>query len=340
MDRIDRFAKEMEKVDYYISNPLDFLYEHIDSPTSAEIIECYRFICCNNRDFVKKHREYLESLEECISGVRPLKKVSKDLEEPTEVIRSERHIEDEDISEAIDYVTYCNFVTELDVFLDTLTREDIIRLKLHFLREVNLHEAIIREEILKNPLANLSRLQGEYCFYKEVLERLKLYTKRHEEEASKTEVIDSSNIILLPTNKSSYLLGDISNYPERSREIKIAFDKIIEGYFLQTKDLKAIEGKKDSLYEYRNPNGLRILYVVKNNYIFITSLFFKDKQKSTRINGYYDDALNRYYSVSDYLMNNINNPDFYIEQAELVGQIYSFLETNMVVNKRLGDKNE
>ena len=340
MDRIDRFAKKMKKIDYYISNPLDFLYEHIDNPTSAEIIECYRFICFNNRDFLKKHSEYLEKLEEYIRSLRPLKKVSKDLEENEEVKSLERHIEDKDISEAIDYVTYCNFETELDIFLDTLTREDIIRLKLHFLREVNLHKAIIREEILKNPLVDLSKLQEEFSFYNEILERLKLYTKIYEEQTSKTEAIDISNIILLPANKSSYLLGDISNYPERSREIKIAFDKIIEGYFLQTKDLKTIEGRKDNLFEYRNPNGLRILYVVKNNYIFITSLFFKDKQKSTRINGYYDDALNRYYSVSDYIMNNINNPDFYIEQAELVGQIYSFLETNMVVSKRLGDKNE
>lgn len=337
MDRIDKFAKEMEKIDYYIANPLDFLYEHIENPTLQEIVECYRYIYLNNQEMIQTHREYLKHLQEYIANVRPLHK-----EEYKQPEKAEREVitvkqDDKDLSEAIDYVTYCNFDKELDIFLDTLTDDDIIRLKLHFLKEIKLHQLIIREAILEDSFADIKELQSELMIYSEILERLKQYTKKSDTLDNNTEAINNSNIILMPNSQSTYLLEDIKRYPERCKEIKNAFDKIIEGYFLQTKDLKAIEGAKENLYEYRNPNGLRILYFVKNNLILISSLFFKDKQKSTRITAYYDEAHSRYYNTYNYILSNVNNPDFYIEQAELVGQIYSFLEANMVVSKGLGD---
>ena len=338
MDRVDKFALEMEKVDYYIYNPLSFIYEHIDDPTSSEIIECYKYIYLNNKEMIRKFREYLKGLEDKIKSVKPLvlEHNSDTKEEKIEEVT--KRVEDKDLSDVIEFITYCNFDTELDIFLDTLSKDDILRIKLYFLREVKLYEEVISDTILNDYSADVSKLQSELKVYKEVLNRLIKYTKKEEVlEESKTE---QSNIIILPSKKSSYLLQDIKEYSERSKEIKNAFDKIIEGYFLRTKDLKPIREAQDSLYEYRNPNGIRILYFVKGNYIFITSLFFKDKQKSTRISSYYDEAHNRYYNAYNYVMDNLNNPDFYIEQAELVGQIYSFLEANMVVSKRLGDKND
>lgn len=343
MDRIDKFASEIENVEDFISKPLDFLYEHIDNPTSSEIIECYRFICLNNRRALEVQREYLKHLEKYIADVKPLSLGKNDVslkteDVPRDVVSNKKN--SKDISEMIDYVTYCNIDTELDAFLETLSYEDIMALKLYFLKEIRLHEDIIKEAIMEDANAQVGALQSELSVYRDILNHLKQYNKRSEQKTCEDNSNDISNIILLPSNRSSYIFEDIVKYPEKSKEIKNAFDKIIEGYFLQTKDLKAIVGVKDSLFEYRNPNGLRVLYIVKNNFIFIVSLFFKDKQKSIKISGFYEEALKRFNNSVNYVVDNINNPDFYIEQAELVGQVYSFLENNMVAYKRLGDHDE
>ncbi len=338
MDRIDKFEQEMESINYYISNPLDFIYERIEDPTSSEIIECYRFIYYSNKIVIERQRDYLKQLEDKINGVRPLVREHTDIEVEENNEEVVRKRENRDFSNLVEYITYCNFDTELDTYLETLSKDDIVRLKIYFLKEIKLYEAIIKDTVLGDYTADISSLQSELSVYKEILEHLKDFSKK--EEVLESKEVENSNIIILPSKRSSYLLEDIRTYGERSKEIKTAFDKIVEGYFLKTKDIKAIREAKENLYEYCNPNGLRILFFVKNNYVFIASLFFKDKQKSTRISGYYDDAHNRYYSAFDYIVNNLNNPDFYIEQAELVGQIYTYLEANMVITKRLGDKNE
>ena len=339
MDRIDRFAKEMEKINYFILNPLDFLYEHMENPSLTEIIECYKYICDNNQKNIQTSETYLQSLESHILGVRPIQREKNEIEENNVDYNLERR-ETKDITDAIKYVTYCDLNTELNSFLDSMTLEDIVRLKLYFLKEITFIKKVISEAILEDPLADISSLQTELTNYKNILDSLKKYTSKCEEKVNVTDIVNSSNIILLPSLNTSYFYQDIMQYPDRSREIKIAFDKIVDGYFLQTKDLRTIECAKENLFEYRNPNGIRVLYIVKGNLVLITSLFFKDKQKSTKISAYYEEAQKRYYAIYDYVLNNANNPDFYIEQAELVGQIYSFLETNMVVSKRLGDLNE
>jgi hypothetical protein len=63
----------------------------------------------------------------------------------------------------------------------------------------------------------------------------------------------------------------------------------------------------------------------------------KDKQKSSRISNEYDEAISRYYSVRNYVVDNFNNPDFHIEQQELVGEIYELLDVP-TLSKKVGDE--
>lgn len=340
MDRIDEFSKLMEGIDYYINNPLDFIYEKLEDPTLGEIIECMRYIAYNNNIAVMSKTEYLASLHKHIEEARPLQDFIPQVEEAPKIESPSNPVaKPKDISEEIEYITYCNFDTELSLFLDTLSKEEIIRLKLEFLKHILLLKKMIKEFAIETPTADLSNMQEELKIYEEILSRIKEYGRR-QEVTTTTETQQISNIILLPNAKTSYLLQDIAGYQDYSKEIKIAFDKIIEGYFLQTKDLKAIRGMKENLFEYTHPNGLRILYIVKNNLILICSLFFKDKKKSTKISSEYDEAQNRFYASIDYVLENIDNPDFYIEQAELIAQIYTYLENHMSYTKKVGDSNE
>ena len=63
-----------------------------------------------------------------------------------------------------------------------------------------------------------------------------------------------------------------------------------------------------------------------NNNIAICSIFYKDKQKSTKIANNYEEALNRYKNNKTYIEENITNPDFLIEQNEFIAHIRTILE--------------
>lgn len=342
MDRIDVFAKSMENIDYFITTPMDFIYEQLGDPAFDEVIECMRFVVHNNNQVIQNKKEHLKSLREYIESAKPLDEFKPEeaisVAEEYEVSKHSKKVKD--ISEVIDYVTYCDLDTELFLYLDTLSKEEYIRLKLYFLEQVLIFKKLIKEAVVKTPTFDVKSLQEELKVFEDILHRLKDYGHQEEVTTSLEKVDTPSNIIILPSGKTSFLLRDIEQYPDYSKEIKIAFDKIIDGYFLQTKDLKAINGTKESVYEYRTPSGLRILYVVKNNLILVCSLFYKDKQKSIRIASEYEEAQNRFYAGIEYVLANVNNPDFYIEQAELIAQVYNFLENHMSYSKKVGDNNE
>ena len=63
----------------------------------------------------------------------------------------------------------------------------------------------------------------------------------------------------------------------------------------------------------------------------------KDKQKSSRIANEYEEAITRYYKVRNYIVENFNNPDFHIEQAELIGELFQVLE-GTTLSKKVGDE--
>ena len=87
---------------------------------------------------------------------------------------------------------------------------------------------------------------------------------------------------------------------------------------------------------YKHPNGIRVLYLVQGSIIIICSLFMKDKQKSTRIANEYEEAISRFYESEQYILENFNNPDFHIEQAELVGEIFTLLD-GITLSKKVGE---
>ena len=189
---------------------------------------------------------------------------------------------------------------------------------------------------MNNPIADISTLQDNLNTYELVLEFMN-NVKETEELEEDISNENYSNIVIAPKNQmTTYLYEDISEYPERIKEIKLIFEKIVDGYFLKTKDTKAIEGYQEKLYEYKHPNGIRILYLVSGNIITICSLFMKDKQKSTKIANEYDEAIKRYYESKEYITENFNNPDFHIEQAELVGKIFSLFD-GIALSKKVGE---
>lgn len=337
MSRIEQFEKEMKDIDYYITSPTSFLYDKIEDPNIQEIVECTRSIAINNYFYILDKKEEIERLQKQIASAQP---VTEQIEEPkpkqeepsTEItsVQTKR-----DLKDIIELVIYSLLDDDAKRVLETLTQEEYKQVKLQIYRLILATKLEIRDTIRTNPTANILSLQDNLNSYEIILDVLNEHEIKKEEEQQ--ELLGTSNIIVAPNKKNStYLYEDIENYPERYKEIKLIYEKIIDGYFLRTKDTKPIEGYQENLYEYKHPNGIRILYVVEHGLIIICSLFMKDKQKSTRISNEYDEAINRYYEVKDYILENYNTTDFYIEQAELVGEIFQILD-GISLTKKVGE---
>lgn len=226
---------------------------------------------------------------------------------------------------------------EIAPFLGNLTTEDINNLKVAIFKNILKIEQKVKFSIVLNPSENISDLQTQLASYKNLLKKLSKVGIDLEKEETEQKV--SSNIILVPSiHNSSCLLEDIKEYPEKKNEIKKMFEKVMSGYFLETNDTKSLMDK-EKLCEYKHPNGIRILYrIMPDNYYAICSLFFKDKQKSTLINQYYEEAIKRFNNAKS-VLENYKSPDFQIEQAEWLGELYAYFEEgkNLNFNKK-GEK--
>jgi len=88
----------------------------------------------------------------------------------------------------------------------------------------------------------------------------------------------------------------------------------------------------EKLYEYKRTNGIRVMFVKRGNEIYICSLFYKDKQRSTKITSYYEEAIRRFNSFIN--TQDITSPDFEIEQKELIGLIYGEIEPSTSLTKK------
>ena len=188
-------------------------------------------------------------------------------------------------------------------------------------------EAEIKKVLLHNSTTSVANLQKQIKEYREIL--VLINNKENELEIEEISFKDSKyNLIIAPNLKNgTYLYDDISQFPEQFKEIKNSIDKISSLYFLSTHDNKSLTGEYDKVSEYKHPNGIRIMYIKEGNNIIVTSLFYKDKQKSTKIDLYYEEAINRYMRCKQYIFDNLNNPNFIIEQKELLGEIFSLLES-------------
>lgn len=335
LDRVEQFEREMQNVDFYISRPTSFLYEKIADPTLQEIVECTRAIVANNYYYLQDKKEELEKINESLSKTQDITETTTPKETPNieETPIPKRQFRD--LTEIIELVIYSCLSDETMLILKTLSNEDYLRVKLHIYKLIIETKKQIKMSILTNPIASIKKLQEDLNNYELILEVLKDFELESKQEEQIPQ--EYSNIIIVPNGKNStYLYEDIIEFPERTKEIKLILEKIIDGYFLKTKDTKSIEGYQDNLYEYKHPNGIRVLYIVTGNIITICSLFMKDKQKSTKIASEYDEAISRYYNSIEYIKNNFSNPDFHIEQAELIGEIFSLLD-GISFSKKVGE---
>ena len=220
--------------------------------------------------------------------------------------------------------------------LETQSHEDIVRIKLHFYKMIIETKKAIREAVLYNPQEDIRELQSNLDTNTLIVDTISELEKK--EEIVVQEEKEYSYVVFAPNgHRSTYFYDDVYEIPDKNKEIKLILDKLIDGYFLKTKDTKGIEGYQENLYEYKHPNGIRVLYVVEGNIIIIWTLFKKDKQKSSRIANEYDEAITRYYKVREYIIENFNNPDFHIEQAELIGELFQVLE-GTTLSKKVGDE--
>lgn len=335
MERIEKFEKMVSKVDDFIQGATSFLYDHIDDPSTQEIIECTRAIVCSNQEYLDKRETSIEKLRQTMAAVSPITQSIVEPSLPTKKEVTPRR-EYKSIQELIDLITYSYLDEETMRILETQSHEDIVRIKLHFYKLIIETKKTIREIMLYNPQEDIRELQSNLETYTLIVDTISELEKK--EEIVEQEEKEYSNVVFAPNgHRSTYFYDDVYEFPDKSKEIKLIMDKLIDGYFLKTKDTKSIEGFQESLYEYKHPNGIRVLYVVEGNIIIICSLFMKDKQKSSRIANEYEEAVTRYYKVKSYIVENFNNPDFHIEQAELIGEIFQVLE-GTTLSKKVGDE--
>lgn len=333
--RIEKFERLTEEIDYYINNPTNFLYEHIEDPNLQEIVECTRAIALNNYAYIEKKKSDVTELRTLIKNAKPIIE-TKEVKESLPDLETEPEKKSADLTELLELVIYSCLEDDYNKLLEQISQEDIKLLKFEVYKLILETKRSIKTAIMLNQMTDISKLQDNLNTYELVLENL-MSIKRRQVTAEIEVNKEYSNIVIAPKNKTNtYLYEDISEYPERIKEIKLIFEKIVDGYFLKTKDTKSIEGYQENLYEYKHPNGIRILYLVNGNIITICSLFMKDKQKSTRIANEYEEAIKRYYESYDYITKNFDNPDFHIEQAEMVGKIFSLFE-GITLTKKVGE---
>lgn len=336
MERVEKFEREVGKLDTFIQASTSFIYDHIEDPSTQELVECTRAVVYCNLNYLARKEETVEKLRQTMATVAPITAsiVEPSLPVAKDKVSPKQH---KNIQELIDLVTYSYLDEETMRILETQSHIDIVRIKLHFLRLIIQTKQAIKESVISNPQANISELQSDLDTYTLIVETISELEKK-DQIVEVEEDKPYSNIILAPNeHRSTYILEDISEFPDKSKEIKLIMDKVIDGYFLKTKDTRGIEGYQENLYEYKHPNGIRVLYVVEGNIIIVCSLFMKDKQKSSRIANEYDEAITRYYKVRNYIIENFNNPDFHIAQQELVGEVYELLD-GPTLSKKVGDE--
>jgi len=327
--------KKLKEIDYFVTDVYDFIYDEIPDATNQIIVECLRAINEYNNEFLTKRRETLIRLKDGMASSKEITSEQTTQEEKVEDYSIQPSYQQESsVKTYIELLEFSSLDESTRKKLQGLTSDDVKQIKFYFYLEKKTLEDKIRDFIISNPLSDITIYTNKLNKINDIFAFLK--SIKQDEVETIEEIIEESNIILVPHGNTSYFNEDIQKFSAKRKEIKLAFDKIIEGYFLKTRDTKPLEGYQD-LYEYRHPNGIRILYTAEGGMIYICSLFYKDKRKSIRIDGYYAEAIKRYQSNKSYIQANLENPQFYIEQAELVGQVNQTLEIGQSLAKK-GDE--
>ncbi len=320
----------------YIESPANFVYcDELQLPDNIElneehIMDILNHIAEHNKECVDKIKYKNEKITKLINQDEKQKEEQQTKTEQAVIKR-----EYKDVDSKLDILLYSYGEDDYEKTLLSIPTHEIIHIKLAILKKINELKKQIKLELIYNPLFNISNIQEEIDVYGKILSSFDLLTNKEEIIEEENDSYNP-NIIFLKNKDTSYIYEDLSECIEENKEIKKGFNKVLSGYFLTTKDLTPIRNY-DKMYEYKNPNGLRVLYfVLPNNYVAISKIFLKDKNRSKKISSNYEDAYQRFIQQKEYIINNLNNPDFLIDQSLLVGELVTLIEDGIIL-KKVGD---
>lgn len=336
MDKYDKFAKDIQNIGY-ITTPYEVIYDYIPDASTFDIIEGLRIILVHNhRITLDLDKENIDMKQMMLDAgllevvPEPAQPVAK--REPVD--KSHTYPQNTQATQIIDSIKYFSSNEEFANNTKNLSKEGIALVKLHLLKLIKQLEKKIRTKVAIDPLSDTDKERLQILTYKGFLEELMLEQDILVEEEEKKTPTRGERIILLPHGQNStYILEDIQNYSESYDEIYLAFENIMSKRFLGSKSIKSIKDMGDKLYEYTRTNGIRVLFIKRGNDIYICSLFYKDKQRSTKISANYDEAIKRFNTFMS-TCESVTSPDFDIEQKELIGQIYSEIEPSQTLTMK------
>ena len=215
----------------------------------------------------------------------------------------------------------------IEALINMIKKEYITAVKISLICQKKLLKNKIIELLSEDPLHDIRNYQERILKIDYILIEL---NDKEEIISEQQELDDTIKLIILPKDIStSYLLEDIKNYSSRYDIITNALKKLYSKLKFKTSGLRSINSI-EKLYEYRETNGLRILFFSPGENIFIiTSLFFKDQQRSIKINNVYLLAKTRFESYNqDAYDEYLKNQDFQIEA------INNELKTDSIILRR------
>lgn len=326
---LNNFKQKLEKEDY-ISQPFTYIDSSCPEAYEQNIdFDCIALIIEHNYSIIEKLRNHYNELYEIVENAKNIDEIEyiTPEEAPKSPEVSNEKITFTDYSSYVDVLLFAQENNNLEQEIKTLVLKQVPlnSLKFAVYKKIKQTELELRTTIAHNPLHDITKYQKEILKLKDIIKALTPKPPVEEKTPSKTE--PKYNVIFIPNRKNQlYIYDDIAKYLEQAKEIKVALEKLYSGVAIEAKQIKSISDKNEKLYEYKKPSGLRIMFIISGNNIFISLLFYKDKQRSIKIDALYDEAIKRYQNNEELLLSNLNNPNFYLDQAELIGNLDTLLD--------------
>ena len=335
MDQYTKFENYIKDMDY-IRTPYETIYDFFPDANSYDLVEGLRIILVHNHRITLSLDDQNTTLQNKITSAVKVVPETETLDERVDnkpVNNQHTYPQREQVLQIISSLKYYKTTEEFTNNTKNLSQEDIVLIKLYLLKEINTLKRKIRTKVNIDPLADTDIERLQLLTYKSFLDELIIEQEILIEEEQKQEENKEQRIIFVPNGKSNtFFFEDIQNYQDSYDEIYSVFENLISKKFLGSKSISSIKDMGEKLYEYKRTNGIRVIFVKRGNEIYICSLFYKDKQRSTKITSYYEEAIRRFNSFIN--TQDITFPDFDIEQKELIGLIYGEIEPSTSLTKK------
>lgn len=340
---MDELKRKLEK-ESFIENPTEYIKRNFSIYDKQLLMSFYAFIMFHNNECLVSLEAENQKLKSIVNMDTIYHKNNSPSAESTYQLIPETKKEiPKNIDQFLEVIDVFDDVDEIIEFMENISPNDILYIKLQLLKRI----IELRKEIYdllkdKTPdLDNIKKLEKMLEKYVALTKKLKQaeivqFTDEQEVEVA-SYVGQNQRIVFVGSDENStYIYKDIiDRKDDKYKDIMATITKILNGTFL--KSTKQIQSNKAKLFEYYNPNGIRILYIVEKNIIAICSFFDKDKTKSIKISKFYDEAINRFEKNKQYILANIDKPSFWEEQKEYIGQIYGLFEEKSLTKKRGDD---